>query len=430
MEFYKIFRQSTGVSIDSRQIKPGNIFVALKGENFDGHQYVRKALKDGALMTVIDNPDFFIAEDKTYLVDNTLIFLQTLANFHRRKLAIPILAITGTNGKTTTKELCYAVLSEKLQVQATKGNLNNHIGVPLSLLSLHEGTEIGIIEMGANHRGEIEALCRIAEPTLGIITNIGKAHLEGFGSFEGVLKTKKELFDYLVKKNADIIFYNSDDKYLSTIIPLSLRHISYGTAKADIIGKINSGGITINMEWKRKEKSYWNLVNTQLVGDYNLSNILAAVSLGLYFNVARLSIQKAISEYKPSNQRSQIIQHQKNKIILDAYNANPVSMAKALSNFIKIKSKLHKTAILGDMYELGSYAAEEHQIIINLALETSAIHFIFIGKEFFRYRNPSFLFFENKNDFLSHSNKQSFDNELILIKGSRGMKLEEIIEYL
>ena len=428
-ELYNIFRKSAGVNTDSRTIKENQIFIALRGGNFDGNIYAKNAIEQKALCAIIDNPDFFINKEKTILVENSLRTLQKLANFHRKKLNIPIIGITGTNGKTTTKELVNKVLSEKYNTFATQGNFNNHIGVPLSLLQLTEQTQIGIIEMGANHIGEIYELCKIAEPDYGLITNIGKAHLEGFGSFEGIINTKRGLFRYIEETKGKGIFYNADDEIITEILPRTISAYSYGQTKGEITGKTIENSVTITIVWKENDEKN-KIIKTQLFGEYNLFNILAAIRIGRFFNVDQQRINQAIAEYIPQNKRSQIVKGKHNTIILDAYNANPISMAKAISGLATIETELPLVAILGDMYELGKFAGNEHLNIIKLAQKYKNIQFIFIGENFYKYRNNKHLFFNSKDEFLNQIETTPILNSFVLVKGSRGMKLEEIAELL
>lgn len=396
------------------------MFFGLKGENFNGNAYAETALENGARYTIIDDPEFDILNE-TILVEDVLMTLQQLAAFHRRYLKTTIIALTGSNGKTTTKELINSVLSQKYITIATIGNLNNHIGVPLTLLSMNEKTEIGIVEMGANHLDEIKFLCKIAKPDYGYITNFGKAHLEGFGSLKGVIKGKSEMYDFLIKKKK-FIFVNGND-------PIQVDKTK--ESKRYIFGDNNeTTDISINfIEAQPYVKcTFENLeLKSQLIGDYNFNNISAAIAIGSYFKVDNKTIKTAIENYIPTNNRSQIIQKNSNKIILDAYNANPTSMRAALLNFEKLAG--FKIAILGDMFELGNDAEKEHQEIINLAETLNLNSIYFIGKNFyktkitFKHINQ----FETFDDFKNHFDFSQIESTTLLIKGSRGMALERVL---
>lgn len=423
-EIHQIFLTTDGVSTDTRSIKKNTLFIALKGENFDANSFATEALKNGASYVIIDNKEYYI-DQRTILVENSLKTLQELAKFHRFYLDTKIIGLTGSNGKTTTKELFNAVLSKKFNTIATIGNLNNHIGVPLTLLRLTKETEIGIIEMGANHQKEVEFLCSIAQPDLGYITNFGKAHLEGFGGVEGVIKGKSELFDYL-KANQKIALINLDDsiqeeksKTLNNFTfsnQLTHANVFFEAIEADPFAKV-----TFNDT----------IIQSNLIGIYNATNICAAIAIGTYFNISTSEIKEAIETYTPDNNRSQIIEKNSNKIVLDAYNANPSSMQAALTNFFQLEEN-NKTAILGDMFELGSESFEEHQKIINFCKEQQNIHFFFVGEEFFKHKINSehFYFFKGFEDLSQYLQKLSFSNQLLLIKGSRGMKLERVLDFI
>lgn len=398
------------------------MFFALKGENFNGNTYTKQAITKGAKYTVIDDEEYNTSP-KTILVNNVLQTLQELASYHRNYLNIPIIALTGSNGKTTTKELINVVLSQKYKTTATIGNLNNHIGVPLTLLSMDSNTEIGIVEMGANHLKEIDFLCNIAKPDYGYITNFGKAHLEGFGSIEGVIKGKCEMYDYLISNNK-ILFVNGND---------AIQVEKTNGSKRFIFGNNSSNNVSIDFIDAQPfvTCSYKNNnINSQLIGDYNFNNIAAAIAMGNYFKVEDSSIKKAIENYTPTNNRSQIIKKETNKIILDAYNANPTSMQAALINFEKQKG--HKTAILGDMFELGSNAKEEHQHIVDLASKLNIDKVVFIGDNFYQSKNNSgkVVQFKTFKDFKNKFNLPQKENTTFLIKGSRGMALEKVLELL
>jgi len=429
-ELYDIFLQSTGVSIDTRTILPGNIFFALEGTNFDGHKYIETAFSKGAILAVISNNGFHA--ENTMLVSNTEKTLQELAHYHRKQLDIPILAITGSNGKTTTKELIMAVLSVKYNISGTKGNYNNQLGVPLTLLSFDKKTEIGIIEMGANKKGDIAELCQIAAPDLGLITNIGKAHLEGFGSFQAIIDTKTELYSYINQNsNSGVIFYDQTNELLKNLLPKNPESIGYGSAESFIYGYLsaNNQSAFMEFEWKHIHSENLHHVKTNLVGNYNLSNALAAVAVGKHFHLPGTLISSAISGYNPDNKRSQLIQKTKNTIILDAYNANPVSMLQAINNFMALKSELQKIAVLGDMFELGNYSFEEHAQIVALTNQPQNVDFIFIGPEFYAHKNEKALFFANKQMFEEWIIGTKPQNKIILLKASRGMKFEDLLPH-
>ena len=419
---HKLYLESNGVCTDTRKLKKGDLFFALKGDNFNGNKYADLALEKGATYAVIDETGFK-NNNKTILVDNVLETLQLLATYHRDYLNIPIISLTGSNGKTTTKELINTVLSTKYKTTATIGNLNNHIGVPLTLLSMSKKTEIGIVEMGANHQKEIEFLCNIAKPDYGLITNFGKAHLEGFGGIEGVIKGKSEMYNYLIENNKHI-FVNQND---------SIQVEKTKTANTFSFGSDDDSHIKINFfEANPFVKLIYNNseINSQLIGSYNFNNIAIAITIGEYFKVKKQDIISAIENYIPTNNRSQIIEKGTIKIILDAYNANPSSMEVALSNFEKLEG--NKTAILGDMFELGESAEIEHQAIADLALNLDIDQLILIGENFSKINSTSsklkvFNSFDNSKDKLKISD---FSNTTLLIKGSRGMALERVLDLL
>ena len=423
---YAIFRNHPTVTTDSRNIPANSIFFALKGDNFNGNAFANEAILKGAAYAVIDEPES-ATNDKMILVEDVLLSLQQLAQYHRNQLGLPILAITGTNGKTTTKELITAVLSKKFRVNSTKGNLNNHIGVPLTLLSMSTETEFGVVEMGANHPGEIKILCEIANPDFGLITNIGKAHLEGFGSFEGVIKTKSEMYDF-IRNNGGKCFVNVDNSLL-TKQANHIEQISYGKSTDYFMaGELASTDNYLVV--KALFQKGWLYLKSKLIGDYNFENLLAAACVGKYFEVDPLFIQEAIAEYSPSNNRSQLIQKVKNTIIMDAYNANPTSMMAALTNFAGIRHE-NKCIILGDMLELGTVSAEEHQKITDFIEEQKFSEVYLVGLQFKntidRTQKKKFDQVELLSNYLK---TQPIENKLILIKGSRGIHLEKILELL
>lgn len=420
---HQYFLASKSVSTDTRNISKDCIFFALKGDNFDANIFINEALDKGAKYVVIDNPNYQV-EGKTLLVDDTLIALQQLANYHRKMLNTKIISLTGSNGKTTTKELIHTVLSKKYKTIATIGNLNNHIGVPLTLLRLTKETEIGIIEMGANHQKEIEFLCEIAEPDFGYITNFGKAHLEGFGGVEGVIKGKSEMYTFLQNKNK-LIFVNLDDAVQEEKTNNSNRYTFSKQKDANI--KIDSIEANPMVKISFEETT----IQSHLIGLYNANNINAAITIGKYFKVSNNQIKEAIENYIPENNRSQLVKKGTNEIILDAYNANPSSMQVAIENFKQLNHN-KKIAILGDMFELGEESLEEHKKIIALLREESTITTYFIGKDFYtnKIEEKNILFFEDFTSYATYLKKIQISESLILIKGSRGMALERILEFL
>ena len=426
-ELYKIFLKYPDISTDSRNIKQDSIFFALKGENFNGNNFAEAAIENGALYAVVDEQKD-IKNVKFIYVDDVLKTLQKLAQIHRNNFKIPVIGITGTNGKTTTKELINAVLSSKYEVLATQGNLNNHIGVPLTILSLNNKHEIAIIEMGANHIGEIGELCKISQPNYGIITNIGKAHLEGFGSIEGIKKTKKDLY-ISVNQNKGKIFVNADNPQLIEIAE-NIEKIKYGQKSEYFCsGEILKNDLFLSLKYKCMNNI--ESIKTNLVGDYNFENVLAAISIGFYFNINNELIKKTIENYQPTNNRSQIIHTKNNTLILDAYNANPTSMEKSIMNFSNYNTTQNKVIILGDMLELGEYTIDEHIKILNLVKTKNFNQVILIGPVFSEiYKNTNWKCFDNSTDANIWISKNSIINSLILIKGSRGIKMEKIINVL
>ncbi|MDR2937789.1 MAG: UDP-N-acetylmuramoyl-tripeptide--D-alanyl-D-alanine ligase [Prevotellaceae bacterium] len=420
-QLHEKFLASTGACTDSRKLFAGCMFFALKGDSFNGNAYAAAAIEQGATFAVVDEEVNAPAE-KIIRVENVLKSLQELATFHRKYLGLPILAITGTNGKTTTKELITAALSQKYKTVATQGNLNNHIGVPLTLLGMSKSTQLGVVEMGANHPHEIAALCAIAQPNAGLITNVGKAHLEGFGSFEGVKKTKAELYDYLVK-NGGQIFALSDSSDLQEMLHERgvQNTIFYGSASVENEAE-NSPFLAL-----RINSELW---QTKLVGGYNAPNVLAAAAVARYFGVEENKIRKAIENYAPQNNRSQLIKTAYNTIIMDAYNANPTSMAAAVSNFAKVQAE-QKLLILGDMLELGKDAQTEHQKLVELLQQLSLKNACLVGKIFCEAAKKSvYLTFEDSNALCEYLKKEPHKNYTILVKGSRGIQLEKVKEFL
>jgi UDP-N-acetylmuramoyl-tripeptide--D-alanyl-D-alanine ligase len=426
-ELHAIFLTSSGICTDSRKIARNSLFFALSGENFNGNTFAEPALKDGALKAIIDDPELEL-ENKTILVENSLKTLQELANFHRKHLNLPIIALTGSNGKTTTKELINAVLSKRYITTATQGNLNNHIGVPLTLLSMTKKTEIGIVEMGANHLEEIKNLCLIAEPNYGYITNFGKAHLEGFGSEAGIVKGKSELYDY-IKTTDGILFINTDDEKQNALTIGSNRFTFGKNKENDIILSYTPALPFASILYQGKA------FLSQLTGFYNAQNMAAALSMGVYFEVERNEIESALAAYKPANNRSQIMEIGKLTLLLDAYNANPTSMEAALINFKGFKAT-QKVAILGDMFELGASAEQEHREIAKLALSHGYDALLLLGKNFKGtvIKADKLYYFENVEDLQLHlpDDVKSFLKQKthVLIKGSRGMALERLLPTL
>jgi UDP-N-acetylmuramoyl-tripeptide--D-alanyl-D-alanine ligase len=423
---YKHYLLHPIIATDTRKIEQGSLFFALKGDNFDGHAFVQKSLENGASLAVIDNPAFAI-EGKTLLVDNVLTALQELSKHHRQQFDIPFLAITGSNGKTTTKELIQAVVEKNRKSYCTFGNLNNHIGVPLTILKIKKDAAFAIIEMGANHQKEIASYCEWALPTHVLINNCGKAHLEGFGGIEGVRKGKGELYDYAAKNDC-IVFRNNDLDYLMEMTGernISKENIiTYGSANADFIGKAidNNGILEVAILNARLEV----LIKTQLVGDYNFGNVMAAVTIGRYLDIDIDSIKNAIEEYTPSNSRSQLIEKNSNTYILDAYNANPTSMLAAIKNF-ENTSFSEKVLLLGSMKELGMDTAREHQEIIDTINEGTWKKIVLVGSEFGSTQH-NFIHFDSSMQVSDWLKEQEFEHTAFLVKGSRGSNMEKCLE--
>ena len=482
-DIYALFLQYPLISTDTRKIIPGSLFFALKGENFDANTFSKQAIEAGAAYAIIDNQAYQFGE-KYILVDDVLTALQNLARHHRRQLTIPVIGLTGTNGKTTTKELIYSVLSQHYKTQATQGNLNNHIGVPLTILTIDNTHELAVIEMGANHQKEIEMLCSIALPTHGLITNVGKAHLEGFGGVEGVKKGKGELYDYLKSGSREdresesgfkvsppiggrdlegaggVAFINGDN---STLMEMAAARglgnmVLYGSGKGALVsGKITRNAPLLTLEWTNNNSGESRAAQTQLTGAYNLDNILAAICMGVYFKLTNEEINKGVESYQPKNNRSQIAKTGTNTLICDYYNANPSSMFVAIENIANIDAK-HKVLIMGDMFEMGDEAAAEHAAVIKKAMGTPVDERIFIGKEFFEAGSSALLgvsptnrdpgandetpglvgdntnkaardmvFYKTTEDAIESLKAHPIKNATILIKGSRGMALERLV---
>lgn len=425
-DFYSLFLKHPFVSTDTRNIAPGSVFFALKGQNFNGNHFIRKALELGAAYAVSDDPGACNGIERCFCVENVLDFLQKLARHHRMMFSIPVIGITGTNGKTTTKELIFHVLNQKFNTLATTGNLNNHIGVPLTLLSITNETQIAVIEMGANHPGEIEDLCQIALPVYGLITNIGKAHLEGFGSVECVMETKSALYRQVAAHNGKV-FVNSDNQLLMKLASEQAM-IKYGTTKeADDRFILAESDPYLFVKWLRDKEV---LIKTQLTGSYNFENVMAAACVGSFFNVDAVKIKNAISSYLPRNNRSQLIKTANNEIIVDCYNANPSSMALAIKSFYDSVGD-NKVLVIGDMFELGKDTEVEHKIILDLLIDLNFSKVILLGDELCKVnRAVGFQCFRNTSDAAEWLQVNPLKNAKILLKGSRGMKMEELLPFL
>jgi UDP-N-acetylmuramoyl-tripeptide--D-alanyl-D-alanine ligase len=421
---HALFLECSSVSIDTRKIQLDSFFVAIKGENFDANTFAKEALQKGASYVIIDNSDYFI-DQRTILVSDSLKTLQELAQYHRNYLKLPIIALTGSNGKTTTKELIHAVLSEKYSTKATVGNLNNHIGVPLTLLSFTSETEIGIVEMGANHKKEIEFLCELAQPDYGYITNFGKAHLEGFGGVSGVIEGKSEMYTYL-SNNGKLVFVNLEDA-IQVEKTKSLHQYTFGVNKSG--ANVSVTTVTANPFVSVVFEDL--KITSHLIGLYNANNINAAIAIGDYFEVSKESIKSALEGYIPENNRSQLITKGTNQIILDAYNANPSSMAVAIENFKQLDSS-NKIAILGDMFELGGESLQEHKQVVDSLFNQKDIVCHFVGADFFANSvdNKNFHFHASFNELATYIKNQPIEHNTILIKGSRGMALERTLDVL
>ena len=442
-ELYKIFTEHPVVTTDSRDCPAGSLFFALKGASFNGNKFASAALDKGCAYAIVDESEY-ATDPRCLLVDDCLHTLQQLALMHRRTLGTRIIGITGTNGKTTTKELTAAVLQEKYNVLYTAGNFNNDIGVPKTLLRLKPEHEVAVVEMGASHPGDIKTLVDIVEPDYAIITNVGRAHLQGFGSFEGVIRTKGELYDFMrenrfasATNNAPVqpertVFIDNDNPHLNSIAN-GLRLVRYGCADADnlyVQGRVTGCEPTLNFEWKSETDATWYGVNTHLIGTYNIANMLAAATIGLYFGVSAQQINHALSGYVPSNNRSQFEQTKDNRLIVDAYNANPTSMAAALDNFAQIKAE-HKMVIIGDMKELGEVSHDEHQKIVDMlkALDIETVWLV--GAEFEHCDTPqSFRLFDNVEQVKEAIAADKPHGKYILVKGSNSTKLFELPELL
>lgn len=421
-QLYQIYLLHPSIQTDTRKLKPGDIFFSLKGPNFNGNQFAAQALAQGASYVVVDEKPA-TEDERIILVEDTLITLQQLAKHHRQQFNIPFIAITGSNGKTTTKELLYTVLSSHYKTYTTQGNLNNHIGVPLTLLSISKDAEFAVIEMGANHQKEIASYCSYTLPTHGIITNCGKAHLEGFGGVEGVKKGKGELYDFL-RENNGLAFIYDDYDYLQTMSKGIQHTFSYGTKNANIVGIAKKSEPFLEVSLTKGVN--FSSVQTHLVGEYNLPNVLCAIAVGKYFEVPDEKIKQAIESYVPSNSRSQMIERGTNHFILDAYNANPSSMKLAIENFAKLKSD-NKILLVGGMMELGSESMQEHLSLIQLIQQNEWKQVVLVGGDFKNIEHP-YLFFNTSTDARDWFLQQNFQHSYFLIKGSRSMAMEKILE--
>lgn len=426
-ELYELYKKYPSITTDSRNCIGGSIFFALKGENFNGNKFATLALEQGCAFAVVDEMPEGVVDERIILTDDVITTLQLLANFHRKKLKIPIIGITGTNGKTTTKELVAAILTKEFKVAFTQGNLNNHIGVPLTLLSMTKSHEIGVVEMGANHPGEIKMLCEIAEPNFGLITNIGKAHIEGFGSYENVRATKCELYDFIRLKEGKV-FVNNDNKELSDMSD-GIDRILYGKNNRELFasGRISSENPFLEFDWNFFEHTHH--VKTMLVGEYNFDNALAAIAIGKYFGINADLISSALEEYEPKNNRSQFERTEKNDLIIDAYNANPTSMRAALDFFVKIPSGLPKAVIIGEMKELGSIAEEEHKLLVEFLREQNFGKIYLVG-DIFKDMETTFPQFDRVEELIENLQKEPIEKHYIMIKGSHSVHLEKTIPYL
>jgi len=423
-ELYKRFRESSGVSIDTRTIKGGELFFCLKGDQFNGNKFASQALEDGASFIIVDDADYYIKNAPMLLVDDSLKVLQELSKYHRGQLNIPVIGITGTNGKTTTKELINAVLSAHFQTLSTNGNFNNHIGVPLTLLRIEDKHQIAVIEMGANHLGEIADLCKLSQPNFGLITNIGKAHLEGFGSFENIIITKTALYRS-IQQSAGTVFLNADDELLIKESE-GLQQVKYSVKNnSNVRLELVTSDGSLKFRWNNIS------VQTQLFGEYNIYNAAAAIAIGEYFKIPSAKIVKALEEYKPSNNRSQLVNGDNNELILDAYNANPDSMKQALSFFNQASSN-KKAVILGDMLELGEYEKIEHKKILDLLDSMNFDEVFLVGSAFSKQKAnyPPFQFFKDNMTALEYFKSNHLIGYRILLKGSRGISLELLKDQL
>lgn len=419
-QFYPLYLKAEKVTIDSRKISTDDIFFAFSGDNFNAASLAEQAVNDGALAAIVEDKSFENAEKNIFYVKSTLEFLQNLAVHHRNQLQIPIIGLTGSNGKTTTKELIHAVLSEKYNVQYTFGNLNNHLGVPLTLLSIKPEHEMAVIEMGANHQKEIELLCILAQPNFGYVTNFGKAHLEGFGGFEGVIKGKSELYDYL-KNNQQTILINENDQIQVEKTTDYQSKITFGKRTSDYFFEIFSNDHFVGLDYQDMKAL------SQLTGDYNFTNLCAAASFGLHFGIEINQIKKAIQTYTPTNMRSQVVKKDDKTLVLDTYNANPSSMAASLYNFITFEGT--KTIVIGDMLELGEESVVEHINILKTAHDLGFNEIITVGKHF-KAVNDSSKSFESTAELIEYLRSNKIQSENVLLKASRGISLEKAIDFI
>ncbi|MDB5222127.1 MAG: UDP-N-acetylmuramoyl-tripeptide--D-alanyl-D-alanine ligase [Chitinophagaceae bacterium] len=421
-DLYKLYLQYPSIKTDTRQVVKGDLFFALKGPTFNGNHFAKQAIDAGAAYAVIDE-ELNFADEKLIKTNDVLVTLQQLAKYHREQFTIPFIAITGSNGKTTTKELVHEVLSSSYKTYTTEGNLNNHIGVPLTILKIKSDAEIAVIEMGANHQKEIEGYCLYALPTHGLITNLGKAHLEGFGGIEGVRKGKGELFNFL-KANNGTAFVNNDDNYIKQISAGIKNIITYGTSEGSVAGKTISSSSFLEVEITKGANI--RAIKTQLVGQYNLPNVLAAVTIGKHFNVPDEKIKMGIENYTPSNSRSQLIKQGTNTIILDAYNANPASMKAAIENFASMQGQ-NKILLIGSMMELGEESEKEHNDLIKLIDRFQWSNVILVGDNFKNIKH-SYLHFDDSAKAKTWLTDQHLQHSHLLIKGSRSMQMEKVLE--
>ena len=422
-QIYELYQKAYTVTTDSRTITPGCVFVALKGEHFDGNDFALKVAEDGVAACVIADRQDLPKRDGLFVVEDSLKALQELAKYHREKLGLPVIGITGTNGKTTTKELVSAVLAKKYNIIFTQGNFNNQLGVPLTLLRIKPGTEMAVVEMGASHPGDINELTNLGEPNFGMITNIGRAHLRDFGGYEGVIKTKNEMYQYIGAHNG-LLFVNKDNELLMGLAN-NINKVTYGTGNdADIQGKMLSANPYLSVEWNGHK------IDTQLVGDYNFENVMAAICIGTYFKVAANDIVEALSSYCPTNNRSQVVETGKNRVIMDAYNANPTSMSHAIKNFRNI-CKDANLLILGDMRELGTESEQEHKTIIGLIKELGFKKVYLVGEEFSKCsKNSEYSTFNNVEELAHYVQQHPISGFDILVKGSNSVHLNKIIDSL
>lgn len=419
-QFYPLFLQSENVTIDSRKINVSDIFFAFSGDNFNAAAAAQKAISDGALAAIIEDKEYENEDKNIFYVPSTLQFLQDLAVYHRNQLQIPVIGLTGSNGKTTTKELIHAVLSKKYYVQYTHGNLNNHIGVPLTILSVRAGHEMAVIEMGANHQKEIELLCTIARPDFGYITNFGKAHLEGFGGFEGVIKGKSELYNYLINNHKTVLVNENDHVQVEKTNDYTAK-ITFGKRTSDYFFEIFSDEHFVGLDYKNTK------ILSQLTGDYNFTNLCAAASLGIHFGVEIHHIKEAIQNYAPTNMRSQVVKTHNKTLVLDTYNANPSSMKASLHNFFSFEGT--KTIIIGDMLELGEESIPEHIDILKTAHDLGFNQIITVGENF-KAVNDSSESFENTAELIAYISVNKIQSENVLLKASRGISLEKVIDFV